>query len=31
MQALAETAVTALTDFEAYDVVPHSRDWHEAA
>jgi hypothetical protein len=31
MQALAETTVTALTDFEAYDVLPHSRDWHEAA
>jgi len=31
MQALAETAVTALTDFEAHDIVPHSRDWHDAA
>jgi hypothetical protein len=31
MQALAETAVTALTDFEAYDIVSSSRDRRGAA
>ena len=31
MQALAETAVTAMTDFEAYESLPSSRDWRGAA
>jgi hypothetical protein len=31
MQALAETAVTVLTDFDAYEHMPSSRSWREAA
>ncbi len=31
VQALAETAVTAMTDFDAYDYVPSSRDWRRSA
>lgn len=31
VQALAETAVTAMTDFDAYEMLPASGDWRRAA
>jgi hypothetical protein len=31
MQALAETAVTALTDFEVYEILPSTRNRRDAA